>query len=98
MNAQTRARIAEQGVSVWLKADFDVLTRRVRRPANRPLLQTPDPEGALRKLIDDRHATYALADVTVVPNDVPHEMVAAETIQALMSYLNARPQPQFPTI
>ncbi|WP_245424124.1 3-dehydroquinate synthase [Methylovirgula sp. 4M-Z18] len=94
MNAETRARIAELGVSIWLKADFDVLIRRVRRRANRPLLQTPDPEGALRKLIDDRYPTYALADVTVVSHDGPHEMVMAETMQALMSYLNVHPAPQ----
>ena len=94
MNAETRALIAEQGVSIWLKAEFDVLIRRVRRGANRPLLQTPDPEGALRKFIDDRYPTYALADVTVVSNDGSHEMVAAETMQALMSFLNIHPVPQ----
>lgn len=94
MNSGTRALIAEQGVSIWLKADFDALIRRVRRGANRPLLQTPDPEGALRKFIDDRYPTYALADVTVVSNDGPHEMVAAATMQALMSYLNVHPVPQ----
>lgn len=88
MNAETRAQIAEQGVSIWLKADFDVLIRRVRRRANRPLLQAPDPQGALRKLIDDRYPTYALADVTVVSDGGRHEMVAAKTMQALMSYVN----------
>lgn len=93
MNAETRARIAEQGVSIWLKADFDVLIRRVRRRANRPLLQMPDSEGALRKLIDDRYPIYALADVTVVSDDGPHEMVAAEAVQALMCYLNVHPAP-----
>ena len=86
MDAVTRALIEEQGVSIWLNADFDVLIRRVRHGANRPLLQTPDPEGALRKLIDDRYPTYALADVTVLSNDGRHEIVAAETMQALMSY------------
>ncbi|MDK4743016.1 shikimate kinase [Rhizobium sp. CNPSo 3464] len=91
MNAETRARIAEQGVSIWLKADFDVLIRRVRRQANRPLLQTLDPEGVLRKLIDDRYPTYALADVTVVSSGSSHEMVAAEAMRALTSYLNVGP-------
>ncbi|MDQ0322439.1 shikimate kinase [Pararhizobium capsulatum DSM 1112] len=94
MNAETRALIAEQGVSIWLKADFDVLIRRVRGGANRPLLQTPDPDSALRKFIDERYPTYALADVTVVSVDGQHEMVAAVTMQALMSYLNVHPVPQ----
>ena len=89
MNAETRAQISERGVSIWLKADFDVLIRRVRRQANRPLLQASDPAGALRKLMDDRYPTYGLADVTVVSNDGSHEMVAAKTVRALMSHLNA---------
>ncbi|WP_051650003.1 shikimate kinase [Rhizobium etli] len=88
MNSETRAHIAATGVSIWLKADFDILIRRVRRRANRPLLRSPDPEGALRKLIDDRYPTYALADVTVVSDEGSHEKVAMETVQALMSYLN----------
>jgi shikimate kinase len=56
-------------VSIWLKTDFEVLMRRVRRRANRPLLQTADPGGVLRKLIDDRYPTYALADLTVLSDD-----------------------------
>jgi shikimate kinase len=94
MNAETRARIAKQGLSIRLKADFDVLIRRVRRGANRPLLQTPDPEGALRKLIDDRYPTYALADVTVVSDASSHDMVAAKMMQALMSYLGCHQEKQ----
>lgn len=93
MSAETRARIAEKGLSIWLKADFDVLVRRVRSRANRPLLQTPDPDDALRRLIDDRYPLYALADVTVVSTDGSHEVAAAETMQALMSHLNVHPVP-----
>lgn len=51
-------------------------------------MQTPDPEGALRKLIDNRSPTYALADVSVASDDSPHEMLAAKARQALISYLN----------
>lgn len=86
MNSETRLQIKDNGVSVWLKADFDVLIRRVRRRGNRPLLKLPDPDRALRKLIEDRYPTYALADVTVLSHDGSHEMVAAETIQALTRY------------
>jgi shikimate kinase len=50
MNEETRARIAENGVSVWLRADLDVLMRRVRKRATRPLLQNPDPEGTMRPI------------------------------------------------
>ena len=52
MNEETRDRIARQGISVWLRADLEVLMRRVRKRATRPLLQTADPEGTMRDLID----------------------------------------------
>lgn len=83
MSAETRARVAEQGLSVWLKADFDVLMRRVRKRSNRPLLRTADPEGTLRKLIEDRYPVYALADITVHSRDVPHDVVVQEIVDAL---------------
>ena len=62
MNAATRARIAERGISIWLKADVAVLLQRVRKRANRPLLQAQDPEQVLRQLTDERYPVYALAD------------------------------------
>ena len=63
MNAATRERIAASGVSIWLKPEFEVLLRRVRKRSNRPLLQTADPEATLRKILEERSPTYALADL-----------------------------------
>jgi len=87
MNEQTRALIAERSVSIWLKAEFDVLMRRVRRKPTRPLLQNPDPEGTLKQLIELRYPTYAQADVTVLSRDVAHDMVLEDVISALETYL-----------
>jgi shikimate kinase len=65
MNAETRKLIGQKGVSVWLKADFDILMRRIRRRTDRPLLRTADPETTLRQLIDERYPVYALSDLTI---------------------------------
>lgn len=93
MSAETRDRIAENGISIWLRAEFDVLMRRVRKRSNRPLLKTADPEGTLRKLIDDRYPVYALADVTVHSRDVPHETVVQDIVDALDLRLPAKDDP-----
>ncbi|GLS21927.1 shikimate kinase [Labrys miyagiensis] len=90
MNSETRALIAGCSVSIWLKAEFDVLMRRVRRKLTRPLLQNPDPEGTLKKLIDLRYPIYAEADVTVLSRDVAHDMVLEDVISALETYLKLR--------
>lgn len=87
MNAETREAIARSGISIWLKADFDVVMMRVRRRSNRPLLQQPDPEGVMRRLIDERYPVYAKADITVLSRDVPHETVVLEILDALENHL-----------
>src|SRR5690606_19265707 len=60
MNPNTRAAIGEYGVSVWLKADLDLLMERVAKRENRPLLKNPDPRAVMRKLMDERYPVYAL--------------------------------------
>ncbi len=87
VNADTRALVKAEAVSVWLKADIDVLFERVSRRSNRPLLKTADPRGTLEKLIADRYPIYAEADVTVKSRDVPQDNVAADVIGALLDHL-----------
>jgi shikimate kinase len=87
MNGETRQAIAEHGISIWLKADHEVLFRRVKKRANRPLLQTQDPEATLRQLLDEREPVYALASITVQSRDEPHDFVVDDVITALQSYL-----------
>jgi len=83
MNSETRARIATRAVSVWIKADIEVLMQRVRKRSNRPLLRTADPEATMRALIEQRHPVYALADITVLSRDIAHEVIVSEIIAAL---------------
>jgi shikimate kinase len=83
MNPATRAAIAAKGISIWLKADLDVLMRRVKRRQDRPLLKTEDPAATLQRLIEERYPVYALADLTVESRDVPHDRMVEEMVYAL---------------
>lgn len=89
INPETRAAIEDLAVSVWIKAEFDVLFARVSKRPNRPLLQTRDPKGTLRELIEKRYPTYALADITIASRDVPHDVVVSEIISTLTNHFNA---------
>ncbi len=71
----TRAAIKADSFSVWIKADFDVLMRRVRKRSNRPLLRTADPEGTLKRLMAERYPVYAEADLTVESRDCSHDVM-----------------------
>ncbi|MBB4304904.1 shikimate kinase [Rhodobium orientis] len=93
MDAETRAAIAEGGISVWLKAEFPVLMERVRRKSHRPLLKDPDPEGVMRRLLAERDPVYATADITLHSRDVTHETIVSEGLAALNQYLSNEDRP-----
>lgn len=87
MGARTRELIKAMALSVWLKAEFDLLFARVSRRSNRPLLHTPNPRKTLHNLMTERYPTYAEADITVTSRDVPHEIVANQIIDQLHDFL-----------
>ncbi len=93
MNAETRSNIALSGISVWLKADLDVLWQRVRKRSHRPLLQNDHPEQTLRALVEQRYPVYALADVTIVSREGPQDAAVEEIIAGLESLLGLLPAP-----
>ncbi len=88
MNAETRRRIGEHGISVWLKAEPETLMKRVRKRSNRPLLQTADPDGTLRRLLAEREPTYALAEITVASGEEPHDFVVEGVRKAVLALLS----------
>ncbi|MES1147665.1 MAG: shikimate kinase [Bradyrhizobium guangdongense] len=87
MREETRRRIAAKAVSIWLKADPDVIMRRVRRRADRPLLQTADPEATVTRLLSEREPIYGSADLTIASRDVPHDRIVDECIETLHAWL-----------
>jgi shikimate kinase len=87
MNEHTRAAIAGHGVSVWLKADIEVLMERVAKKQNRPLLKNADPRAVMERLMAERYPVYANADVTVLTRDERKEVIAEEVIAALAARL-----------
>src|SRR5271165_388893 len=89
MNTTTRENIAARGISIWLKPDVEVLLARVRKKSNRPLLQTDDPEKTLRRLLEERSPTYALADITIESRDGPHDAVVDMALSRLAAMFGA---------
>ncbi|MHC1950844.1 shikimate kinase [Bradyrhizobium sp. UFLA06-06] len=92
MREETRNRIRDRAISIWLKADSDIIMRRVRRRADRPLLHTPDPEATVNRLLSEREPVYRNADLTIASRDVPHDRIVDECLEALHAHLcGARP-------
>jgi shikimate kinase len=87
LNPGTRTGIAAKGISVWLKAEPEVLLKRIKRRHDRPLLATEDPAATVRELVAARYPVYAQAALTVQSRDVPHEKIVDEIIEALAGEL-----------
>jgi shikimate kinase len=83
MNEYTRSRIKTSAVSMWIDAPIDVLLTRVQRKDDRPLLKNGDPREIMTRLLKEREPFYALADLKVTSNDVPH----AETVEHMVELL-----------
>ncbi len=81
---RNRAQIAEAGISVWLRADLDLLWNRVRHKATRPLLRTANPRATLAELYRVRLPSYQLADLAVdAAPEYSVEQMAARVVEAL---------------
>jgi shikimate kinase len=89
INPDTRAAIAAKGISIWLKAEFDVLMKRIKRRQDRPLLRTADPAATLRRLMEERDPIYALADLAVQSREVMHDKMVDEIVEALAGRVGA---------
>ena len=84
INERTRKHIKKGGLSVWLKADLDVLWERVNKRDTRPLLKTENPKQTLEGLMNARYPIYAQADITVLSRDVRKEIMADEVLKAMI--------------
>jgi shikimate kinase len=88
MREETRSRIRAKAVSIWLKADADIIMKRVKRRADRPLLQTEDPAATVSRLLEAREPVYQNADLTILSRDVPHDRIVDECVDALRAWLS----------
>ncbi|WP_111428424.1 shikimate kinase [Rhodobacteraceae bacterium DSL-40] len=90
---RTREAIAEGGVSVWIRAEVEVLWARVRGKPGRPLLEAPDPRGRLEELDRLRSPVYAQADITVdSTREASHEVMAQRIIDAVLEHDRLHPE------
>ena len=89
MNPDTRTAIRTKAISVWLKAELDVLMKRIKRRNDRPMLKTDDPAATLAALVDTRYPIYAEADLTVLSREVPHDTIVDEIVAALRPRVGA---------
>lgn len=90
MNAETRAMLKEHAITVWMRADLDVIAERVGRRDTRPLLRNRNTLEVLRELAEKRYPIYAEADVTVDVGVGSHGAAVELMLNELRRYAQAR--------
>ena len=92
MDAQTRKLVKMKGISIWLRADLDLLVKRTSRRTNRPLLKNGEPRTILRKLMSDRNPIYAEADIVVDVGEESAATTSRRVLAALIDYVERQGQ------
>ncbi len=97
IDPMTRGLIAERALSVWLRADLELLVKRTAGRDHRPLLKAGDPRLILSALIDQRHPIYGQADLVVDSLDQPTDLTVLKVLRAVADHgqsLQSRPKTQ----
>lgn len=89
MDPVTRANIAARGISIWLKADLDILMKRVGKRGDRPLLQNGDARATMQRLMEERYPVYAEADITIESLEGPHDTIVETIVERLKEFRTA---------
>lgn len=90
MDPETRALMQAKTLTVWLRAELDVLFDRVKKRTHRPLLRQGDPREILARLMQQRYPVYAEADIVVDSTAQPVDRTTEQVIDAIRAHL----QPQ----
>ncbi len=87
MDPRTREAIHERAISIWLRAELDLLLKRTARRNDRPLLKEGDPKEILENLMTERHPLYDTADIVVDSTDDPPEVIVERALSALRQHI-----------
>jgi shikimate kinase len=89
IHPETRALMRAKALTVWLRAELEVLYDRVRRRGHRPLLRQGDPREVLTRLMEQRYPIYAEANIVVDSTAQPADRTTEQVVAALRAYLQA---------
>lgn len=89
MRENTRIKIDQNAITVWLRADLDILVERTGRRGGRPLLEQGNPREILKNLMDERYPIYANADVIVDTGPSGHDITVRKIVTSLQEFTKA---------
>lgn len=89
---EIRKLVLDKAISIWLRADLDLLVKRTNFRNTRPQLLHTDSKKILAQLIEERYNTYALANLTVETLDESLQKTLDKVVGALKQHINTKEQ------
>lgn len=89
VSGQTRNLAREKAITIWLKADVNILYSRTAGRQRRPFLQGSDSElkDKLENYIKEEYPYYSEADIVVETRNEPVAETVTRVVKALQSFL-----------
>ncbi len=84
-----REMVLKRALTIWLKADLELLVKRTNFRHTRPQLLHADSRKILAQLIDERYQTYAMADITVETRDESLRKTLGKVVSSIENRLNS---------
>lgn len=82
-----REMVLGRALSIWLRADLDLLVKRTNFRDTRPQLLHTDSRKILAQLIDERYDIYSMADITVETRDESLRKTLDKVVDAIKEYV-----------
>jgi shikimate kinase len=90
MNPETAELVFGKALTVWLKADLDILLERTARNDKRPLLKAGNPEDILKSLMEKRYPVYGRAEVHLQTDASEPDVAAGRLLSMMAAYLKEK--------
>lgn len=84
---KVRKILKEKAITIWIKADLDLLVKRTSLKDTRPLLLKDNPRKILDKLITERYPIYKEADIIITAKNESTNKTVKNIIYKLNEYL-----------
>ncbi len=86
LNPENRKAIRENAISVWLRADLELLVARTTRQGHRPTLRNCDRREVLAKILEDRAHVFKEADLVVDCGERPLARTVEDVLDAIARF------------
>ena len=86
INQKIQEKIKKNCISVWLKANEETLSARLKNTKKRPLLDVDNRKEMLLSLLKERENEYSKADIEIIVDGLDKSLIVQKILKSLEDY------------